>query len=587
MSRGASIRAGKAYVELATKNNLTAGLRSAEMQLKRFGSMVTGMGRRLLTLGAGLGAPLLLAAKHFADAGSDMLDLSQRTGMTVEALSELKFAAEQSGSSMEELEIAIKFMQRGGFGRGADDLERIADELAAMTDPAQRTARALEIFGRSGTRMLPMLINGAEGVRQLRRDARDLGLTMSTTDAQAAEAFGDSLNALWSGLKRVVFTVGAGLAPTLKELAERLTFGAKMIGDWISENRGLVKIIGMTVASIVALGVGMMVLGPLFSLMGAGIGLIAAAFTGLGIIMAGVKAVALMMWASITTPVGIAILALDGLRGALVTAAARGSDAVGTLGRGFRELRDIGTQAWGGIAEALADGDLQGAMEIAGVGLQTAWSSICATMTQTWSGFRDEVLNIWDDLSTDLAQELNDLPGMFTNFVANGMRGAGGLLSFLGMPGGDAAGLVGPGFASDLEGMVAEGRENDPTNQNIESDRNRRREARQRERDAAAQADRDRMAGLRANLQGRMDFAAADRAFARQERDWQEAEFGRRLPTGLESNLTSAASRLESRGTSSAFAIAGLGASSVTERIAENTRRTADAVEGLAQPAFT
>ncbi len=44
--------------------------------------------------------PMLGAAKAFADMGSDLVDMSQRTGISVEALSELGFAAEtiRSGS---------------------------------------------------------------------------------------------------------------------------------------------------------------------------------------------------------------------------------------------------------------------------------------------------------------------------------------------------------------------------------------------------------------------------------------------------------------------------------------------------------
>src|SRR5690606_23318108 len=55
---------------------------------------------------------LLGTAKAFSDTG-DMLDkMSQRTGVSVEALSELGFAADLSGTDLETLEAGLRNMQR-------------------------------------------------------------------------------------------------------------------------------------------------------------------------------------------------------------------------------------------------------------------------------------------------------------------------------------------------------------------------------------------------------------------------------------------------------------------------------------------
>src|SRR5262245_60668655 len=123
-----NIRAGGAFVEFFSKDGkLVGSLNKLSARFKAFGTSITSMGQRFATAGVLFATPLLASAKAFADAGSEMLDMSQRTGVSVEALSELGYAASQSGSNIEELETALKFMQRGGFGRGATDLERIAD----------------------------------------------------------------------------------------------------------------------------------------------------------------------------------------------------------------------------------------------------------------------------------------------------------------------------------------------------------------------------------------------------------------------------------------------------------------------------
>ena len=91
------IRAGRAFVELGVSDKLTAGLRRAQKQLEAFGAGLRSVGTRLAGIGAGAVAALLGTAKAFSDTG-DMLDkMSQRTGVSVEALSELGFAADLSG----------------------------------------------------------------------------------------------------------------------------------------------------------------------------------------------------------------------------------------------------------------------------------------------------------------------------------------------------------------------------------------------------------------------------------------------------------------------------------------------------------
>jgi hypothetical protein len=113
MASAQAVRAGAAYVELSIRDNrLTKGLAAAAAKLKAFGAGLTGLGTQLLGVGAALATPFALAAKLFADMGSDLVDMSQRTGVSVEALSELGFAAEQSGADMETLEAGLRKMQK-------------------------------------------------------------------------------------------------------------------------------------------------------------------------------------------------------------------------------------------------------------------------------------------------------------------------------------------------------------------------------------------------------------------------------------------------------------------------------------------
>src|SRR5580704_17777237 len=120
MAGAGDIRAGKATVELFADNNaLSRGLKAADAQLKSWGKSITKVGTSLAALGsASMAADMAKltaafgAAVEFGNIGAELEHMSQRTGIAVESLSLLKFAAEQSGIGLEDLETGIKRMQK-------------------------------------------------------------------------------------------------------------------------------------------------------------------------------------------------------------------------------------------------------------------------------------------------------------------------------------------------------------------------------------------------------------------------------------------------------------------------------------------
>ena len=91
-----NVRAGRAYVEIAADSTrLGRDLRSAQTQLRGFGDSVRNIGLQLGAVfsGAALSTGILNSAKSFADAGSALDDLSQRSGASVESLGALSLAA--------------------------------------------------------------------------------------------------------------------------------------------------------------------------------------------------------------------------------------------------------------------------------------------------------------------------------------------------------------------------------------------------------------------------------------------------------------------------------------------------------------
>lgn len=406
MAASGAIRAGRAFVELfADDSKLVRGLKIAQAKLAAFGKGITAAGQGVMNLGLGaLGAglaglaPLAGATKLFADMGSALQDASERTGVAVEELSALQFAAEQGGASFEELENAIKFMQKGGHGKGAQDLEQIADRIAAIQDPARQTAMAMQIFGKAGTKLLPMLKGGAAGLRAMTDEARAAGIVMSKEDAAAADKLGDSFGKLWTMIKFTAASIGGALAPVVTELAGDIMPIVLAVARWIKENKGLV----VTFAKIM---VGVAIFGAVATAIGAGIVVVGKFFTsmatvasiGIAVFKALAGAVAFLM-----TPIGLVVLkiaacgaAVAAFGAAVVLVSGGGTHALNAMGTAWGDMKGAAVSAWGGIVDAIKAGDLSLAFEIAWAGVKVVWTAALAGLKTFWINWTGGIVDNW------------------------------------------------------------------------------------------------------------------------------------------------------------------------------------------------
>ncbi len=169
----AGIRAGKAFVEIGANDTaLMKGLRAAQAKLKKFGMGLSAVGGGLSAASAAVLGPLTASVQVFAGSGDELSKMADRTGASVEALSELRHAAAQSDVEVTQLQTGLNRMSKviGEAATGSDgaaetlahlgltaaqlqsmsvdqQFEAIADALAGIEDPALRTMRALDVFG--------------------------------------------------------------------------------------------------------------------------------------------------------------------------------------------------------------------------------------------------------------------------------------------------------------------------------------------------------------------------------------------------------------------------------------------------------
>lgn len=192
---------------------------------------------------AGAGALLGIATKA-SSAAAEIDDMSQRTNLSAKTLQEYKYAAEQSGFSLDTIESSAKkltvtmgnyakgnkttisaFKELGLSAEGAKGKLKTTDEmfpqiiakLADMKDITERNNLLVKIFGKSASDMAPMLNEGSKGVKELTDKAHSLGLVMSDESVKAGAKFDDTMQTVKSSLGMVGTQVGMKVMPLVQK----------------------------------------------------------------------------------------------------------------------------------------------------------------------------------------------------------------------------------------------------------------------------------------------------------------------------------------------------------------------------------
>lgn len=334
-------------VQAASLNvNLTAGVAGFEAGMKRATSMLSNFGKAagkmstaFTAASAAIRVPMLAMTKGFADSASEVADLSKKTGVAASSLSALGYAGKLSGVSLSDLGGALAKMnknlgeQSAAFSRlglSFDQLRRmsteeqflaVADAINNIQDPAEKTAAAMGVFGKSATTLFPLIDGGAASIRNMTSEARKMGVVISDEAAAKGDALGDSFDKLAAATKGVSNAFGEALAPAYTKFNENVVSLLAAVGDWVKRNDELTT-------GLVSLGVGL--------------GGVAAVSAGLQISVVGVTASV----TAFTKAASLAVLAVKALDISMaflmanpVTAAVAGMAA---LTAGFLAFTDTG-----------------------------------------------------------------------------------------------------------------------------------------------------------------------------------------------------------------------------------------------------
>jgi hypothetical protein len=247
---------------------------------------------------AGFGAVLAgIGVVHFTNQLSEQLgaieDLSVQLGLASDQLQFMGYAARVNGSSVEEMNASLSKLQiaLGAAASGGKEqiatfaalnvryqnadkstrslnevLPEILENFANISDEGKQAAYAQDIFGRAGTKMLPFLRQGKEGVAKLRAEFNELGGGATAEATASASEYRNELARLDVAMFGLKSRIASAVFPQLNKLVAGASKAVANFGAW-AKNTTLVDSAVLGLAGTVTLKLG----GALAPYLGAGL----------------------------------------------------------------------------------------------------------------------------------------------------------------------------------------------------------------------------------------------------------------------------------------------------------------------------
>lgn len=220
-------------------------------------------GLNLSGLFAGIGAGAFVAmTRDVANAGDALAKMSTRTGIAVEELSKLQYAASLSDVSNEDLagslgrlnkvlgeaangsKEATEALARFGIAPGTLNVSQafavIADRVKNTSDQTQIASAMNGIFSKSWATLVPMIKSGSDGLKQAGDELERMNGVMSGDLARSSEEFNDNITRLNTQLNALKLQTLGPLIPLLQELTGAMAASSDKTND-LAKSGGLLK----------------------------------------------------------------------------------------------------------------------------------------------------------------------------------------------------------------------------------------------------------------------------------------------------------------------------------------------------------
>ena len=228
------------------------GIKDSESSGKTFGQKIAGgakvagkalvaMGSAVMVAGAALAKLTLGSIKTTDEIGKE----SQKLNMSTDAYQKWALAMKMSGTDISVLTMGMKtftsvldgaatgqaeqILLMNRLGMSYSDFEGLSVEetfkkaieaLQGMEEGAEKTQLAVDLFGRSGQELLPMLNDEVGSIDELFQQFEDLGLIIDNETVKAGESLDDQITLLTEKVKMLGTNIGVELMPWVGRLVE-------------------------------------------------------------------------------------------------------------------------------------------------------------------------------------------------------------------------------------------------------------------------------------------------------------------------------------------------------------------------------
>ena len=229
------------------------------------GRSLSAMGPAGLAAAAGIGAVVLAlrsmvrSAQQGAQDMDSLVQASERLGIGIETLQELRFVAQQNGIAVNTMEIAVQRLGRrmGEVARGGareveqafselgvsittadgrlktvdEILPEVADGLAGVEDRTVRLSLAQKLFDSEGVVMVNVLQAGSRALEEQRQRARELGIVWDEELVRRGAELNREMDTLSTVIDRQLKSAFVELAPVITTVLGLLADLSSAIND--------------------------------------------------------------------------------------------------------------------------------------------------------------------------------------------------------------------------------------------------------------------------------------------------------------------------------------------------------------------
>ena len=402
-----------ALLRIATRVTGAEQVTALQGKFKQVEGAAQSLTSRVGPLGSALGAlapvatvgGLAALVGKTIEAGDEFNDLSQRTGVSVESLAKFNKAAATSGTDIDAVAKALGKLSKGmyeaaetGKGPTADALKtlgisatdatgklksadqvtlEIANKFKTMPDGVEKTALAMQLFGKSGAEMIPMLNEGGDAIESL-------SVKMTEAFAKKADQYNDKLAALGGKVGGLAAGLTMALLPALELVVDGITAVIDVIGN-------LPEPIQAIIGLFAGLAIAVTALAPALSLL-AGTGLwttITTAFTGFLTFMGTTFAPAMLAFFS--GPAGWITLAVIAVGAMAIAFREPIGQFIGWMGEQLSGLGKMIAEALLGIGKAVYNA-VDGVNKSIREGITIAWE----WLGEQFKGLGSMIGNLYD-----------------------------------------------------------------------------------------------------------------------------------------------------------------------------------------------